>query len=72
MGKIEAFDVSVCSRTGDPGCLDCCEGLCNGLQDNVTAEFHRCTECGADDVYAPLIHAEACSLHSSTPPSPRA
>lgn len=59
---IESFRLDVCGMTGDPGCLDCCEGHCDGLQFGVVVTYHRCTECHADDVYGEIVHEDSCSL----------
>ncbi|HEU4629325.1 MAG TPA: hypothetical protein VFS08_06245 [Gemmatimonadaceae bacterium] len=59
--QVVPFWLTVCSVTGDPGCMDCIEGQCRG--EDVQVEAHRCTGCDGDDVYGEMYHEEHCPLY---------
>jgi len=64
---VETFLLAVCPVTGDPGCMDCVEGQCEGVRmEPATVEVHRCAECGADDAFGSLFHEPTCSGYELT------
>jgi hypothetical protein len=68
--KIVRFRLYVCSETGDPGCMDCVEGICHGVM-SAWVWAHRCTGCGGTDVYGQLHHDDDCPWSASTPAAGR-
>jgi hypothetical protein len=65
---IEPFEIEVCALSGDPGCLGWPNGFHEGSCEYATATFHRCSECGGDDVYSSdglVYHEENCAATRS-------
>lgn len=51
--------VPVCTSTGEVGCLDCTEGICDGM---TVYDWRTFCACGGDDVYGEMHHFEGCAL----------
>lgn len=65
------FWLHVCPVTGDPGCLDCTEGHCEGCSYPPAWAFAlQCDRCGADNVYGEIAHEEGCPHAKAGDPQP--
>lgn len=63
--RIEARTVRACPY-GGLGCMDCIEGQCEGIGNEVEIEILEC-DCGGHDVWGEMYHFETCEHHIPEP-----